>query len=108
MANIVVVQTIGDLLTGIDTILAGPSLDQSSPEWQQLFALRKHLDDQQKELVKAMFDEDTAAFTQLTQRLQGVDSDMQKVIDDVNNVSKIIGYVSKAASVVDQLLSVAK
>jgi hypothetical protein len=46
------VQVIGNLLTNIDTTLARDEFHSSDPSWQQLYALRKHLDDQQRTLVK--------------------------------------------------------
>jgi len=58
------------------------------------------LDDQQRELVKAIFDEDTAQFSQLSQQLKGANDQLQQVINDINKIATIIEYVSKAASVV--------
>lgn len=108
MSQLEVVQLIGGILTKLDSLLASPDLPSSSPDWQQLYALRKHLDDQQRELVKAIFDQDTTQFSQLSDQLKSANNQLQKVIDDINEVATIIGYVSKAASVVDQLLSAAK
>jgi len=58
------------------------------------------LDDQQRELVKAIFDEDTVQFSQLSQQLKGANDQLQQVINDINKIATIIEYVSKAASVV--------
>jgi hypothetical protein len=108
MSQLEVAQLIGNILTKLDMLLASPDLPSSSPDWQTLYALRKHLDDQQRELVKAIFDEDTAQFSQLSQQLKDANDQLQQVINDINKIATIIEYVSKAASVVDQLLSAAK
>lgn len=108
MSQLEGVQLIGNILTEIDTLLARPDLPSSSPDWQQLYALRKHLDDQQREFVKAIFDEDTTLFSQLSQQLKGASDHLQQVINDITKIAIIIGYVSKAASVVDQILNAAK
>jgi DNA integrity scanning protein DisA with diadenylate cyclase activity len=107
MSHLAIVQLIGNILTKLDMLLASPDLPQSSPDWQQLYALRKHLDDQQRELVKDIFDEDTAQFSQLTQQLQSANDQLQQLPNDIKTIATIIGYVSKAASVVDQLLNAA-
>ena len=55
MTLIQLVTTIGDVLTQIDTTLQTPGM--ADPDWQTLYALRKHLDDEQRDLVRKSISE---------------------------------------------------
>jgi hypothetical protein len=98
------VTLIGDVITQIDSLLADPSFSMSDPKWQTLYAMRKHLDDLQRDLVKLTISESDAAFQSLTKQITAANDDLQKVIDDIKNVDTVINDVSKIASCVDQIL----
>jgi uncharacterized membrane-anchored protein YhcB (DUF1043 family) len=108
MSQLEIVQLIGTILTKLDMLLASPDLPQSSADWQLLYALRKRLDDQQRELVKDIFNQDTEEFKDLTQQLQTANKALQQVINDISKIATIIGYVSSIAAVADRLLAAAK
>ena len=108
MTKLDVITTIGDVLTDIDTVLSSPELDPSSPEWHQLFALRKHLDDLQREIVRNMFQEDDQGFQDLAQKIKVQSDKMQQVGHDIAEIGTIIQTVSSIASGADQLLGVLK
>ena len=96
---------IGDVLTQIDTILSSPGLAPSDPGWQQLFALRKHLDDQQRDLVRKVLQENTASFNALAAQLSQAADALDKVGTDITKIGKILDTVSMVASLVDKVLN---
>jgi len=108
MTTLEIVQIIGDALTQLDVFLANPNFPSSKPAWQQVYALRKHLDDQQRELVAAQIDESTAEFAQATTQLKASDVELKKIGASITKVASLLKIVSAIASVADQLLSLAK
>jgi hypothetical protein len=107
MSKVDVVNQIGDVLTQIDTILSDPGLPQSSPEWQQLFALRKHLDDQQRELVQEILADNTSQFADIAVQLSASADSLEDVADDITKIGSILQTVASVSSLVDKILSLA-
>jgi hypothetical protein len=99
-----IIGLIGDILTGIDVLLSGPDVPVSSPEWQQLWALRKHLDDQQRELVAAQIDENTQGYATGTTKLGAANQQLTASLKDFTKIASTIQAVSTVAGLVDQLL----
>lgn len=99
------VTQIGDVLTSIDAILSAPDFSPSEPSWQQLFALRKHLDDQQRELVQEIIEDDTADFNAVAAKLGKAADALAKVGQDITKVGKILDTVSLVASLMDKVLN---
>ena len=108
MTKLDVITIIGNILTQIDSVLSSPGLDPSSPQWQQLFALRKHLDDLQREIVRSMFQEDDDAFQTAAANIRQQNDQMQRVGAGIAKVASIIQIVSNVASAADQLLGAIK
>jgi hypothetical protein len=108
MTTLEIVQIIGDALTQLDVLLADPNFPSSRPQSQQVFALRKHLDDQQRQLVAAEIDESTPQFAQATAPLTAADADLKKIGADITKVASVIKIASNIASVADKLISLAK
>jgi hypothetical protein len=98
------IKTIGDILTGIDVLLQNSAL--SASDWQQLWALRKHLDDQQRELVASEIDASTAEYQALTAKLGPINQQLVAALNDIAKVGDTIKMVSDVASIVDSLLRV--
>jgi hypothetical protein len=107
MSKVNVVNQIGDVLTQIDVILSDPDLSQSSPEWQQLFALRKHLDDQQRELVQEILADDTNQFANIAAQLSASADSLDDVAADINKIGSILQAVASVSSLVDKVLNLA-
>jgi len=105
MTKIEVVTQIGDVLTQIDALLSAPDFSPSAPEWQQLFALRKHLDDQQRELVQEIIKDDSASFQNLAKQLSAAADSLKKVAGNIAKIGSILQTVSTVSSVVDKILS---
>jgi hypothetical protein len=105
MTKIEVVTQIGDVLTQIDALLSAPDFSPSQPEWQQLFALRKHLDDQQRELVQEIIKDDTAIFQGLAKQLSAAADSLKKVATDFAKIGSILKTVSEVSAIVDKILS---
>lgn len=102
MTLIEVATTIGNVLTQIDTTLQTPGL--SDPDWQTLYALRKHLDDEQRDLIKESINEADAGYQALTVQLKTASTLLTSVFGDLTRVGNIITTVSQIASYADQIL----
>ena len=98
------INEIGDLLTQIDSLLADPGVDPSSAGWQQLYALRKHLDDYQRELVMRDIETGTPDFASLAARLKASCDLMDALAKNLAKINQIIQTVAEAAGVLDQIL----
>lgn len=105
MTLIDVAATIGDVLTEIDKTLQTPGL--SDPDWQTLYALRKHLDDLQRELIGESIAEEDDDYQMLTTKLDDANSQLKVVISDYSKVSTTITVISQIASYADQILKLA-
>ena len=104
MTPIELATLIGNVITQLDTTLADPDLPMSDPKWQTLFALRKHLDDLQRQLVQASIATGNAAYAGLTAQIKAASKDLQAVINDFTKLGKIINDASTIASLLDQVL----
>jgi hypothetical protein len=98
------VTLIGNVITQLDTTLADPNLPMSDPKWQTLYAVRKHLDDLQRELVQASIATADAAYPDLTAQITAASQDLQTVINDFTKLDVIINDASTIASLVDQVM----
>ncbi len=105
MTKIQVVELIANVLTGIDRCLSDPNLPPDSAEWHQLYALRKALDDQQRELVTAMFQEDDADFVGISDKIQALNKELVSTLSDIQKIASTIATVTKIIGAVGQLLS---
>jgi septation ring formation regulator EzrA len=94
--------TIGNVLTQIDTALQTPGLSEA--DWQTLYALRKHLDDLQRDLIKASINQADQTYQELTAQLKTASS---QLTTDLTKVQNAIATVAQIASYADQLLKVA-
>jgi hypothetical protein len=104
MTPIQLVTLIGSVLTQIDSKLADPAFPMSDPNWQTLYALRKHLDDLQRALVQASIAEDDPAYPGLTTQIAAANGDLQTVIADAVKVNAAISDISQIAALVDQVV----
>jgi septation ring formation regulator EzrA len=105
MTLIEVAKVIGDDLTQIDTTLQTPGL--SDADWQTLYALRKHLDDIQRNLIQESINEADQKYQALTTQLQQASNQLATVITDLSKVSKIIAMVAQIAAYADGILNLA-
>ncbi len=107
MTLVDLVKMIGDDLTSLDVALSGPSLPSTSPAWHTLYALRVHLDDQQRQLVALAFQLDDNQFKQSTDQLEQANTVLQEQIANLNRLDAVISTVSEIAALIDQVLSLA-
>lgn len=107
MTLVELVKLIGNILTEIDSVLSRPELSTSDPKWQQLYALRKHLDDQQRELVRLSINLNDAAYTAVTQKITAANDEMCQVLGNLAKVGKVITNAAKVAGYIDQILQAA-
>jgi hypothetical protein len=104
MTPIQLATLIGGVLTQIDAKLADPAFPMSDPNWQTLYALRKHLDDLQRTLVQASIAENDVSYPSLTKQITDASADLQTAIKDAAKVNSVITDVSQIAGLVDQVL----
>jgi predicted transcriptional regulator len=107
MSKVDVVTQIGDVLTQIDALLSDPDLSPTSSRWQQLFALRKHLDDQQRDLVRAILDDQDTSFQDLAKQLGAAAAALKKFGDDISKIGSILQTVGTIAGIMDKILNLA-
>lgn len=96
------VNIIANILTQLDNRLM--SLDSSTAEWQQLYALRKHLDDQQRELVADTIRCDDPDFAAAAGVIQTATKQLDEQIRAENKMDAAIKTVSQVSASVDQIL----
>jgi hypothetical protein len=107
MTLVQLVQMIGQMLTQLDQILSDPGLPSSTPEWQQLYAMRVHLDNQQRQLVALAIQLDDAAYQNLTDQIAAANKILKQQVGDLTRVANIASTIAKVAALVDQVLKLA-
>lgn len=98
---------IGNILTAIDSCLSSPDFPDTGPEWHQLYALRKALDDEQRALVAAVFQQESDNYESITKNLSQANDQLQTTIKDIQQVANTISTVTKIVGFVGQLLQLA-
>lgn len=101
------IRLIGNLLTEIDDCLASPTFPDSDPRWHQLFALRKALDDQQRDLVSAEFQVNAPTYATVTQQIASANQQLQNTIANLQMIGNTIATVTQIIGFVGQLLQFA-
>lgn len=104
MTQAELVTAIGNILTQMDNTLMDPDLINQQPKWQQVYAMRKHLDDQQRDLVAATIQSDDAQFQTLTGKIQQAIRQLQQVIDDMKKIDSIINIIAQVSADLDEIL----
>lgn len=104
MTPIQLATLIGDVLTQVDSKLADPGFPMSDPNWQTLYALRKHLDDLQRSLIQVSIATNNSAYAELTKRIAKASAHLQTIIKDAAKVTAVMADVSEVAALVDQVL----
>jgi hypothetical protein len=104
MTPIQLATLIGNILTQIDSKLADPQFPSSDPNWQTLYALRKHLDDLQRDLIKANIAVANPAYPGLTKKIADACAEIKAVIKNADEVNRVLKDVSAVAGLVDQVL----
>jgi transcriptional regulator with GAF, ATPase, and Fis domain len=96
--------SISNALTQLDTILASGVPDFNTPEWQQLFALRKHLDDQQRSLLQQTIQSNDATFVGAAGDVKTATAGLTSAIKRGATIDSIINIVAQVSSAVDTVL----
>jgi hypothetical protein len=107
MTQAELVTAIGNTLTQMDNTLMDPDLQNQPARWQQVYAMRKHLDDQQRELVAATIQADDLAFQTLTGKIQLAIKQLQQVVDNLKKIDSIINTIARISAVLDEILKAA-
>jgi hypothetical protein len=103
MTHLDVIKMIGDLLTEID--VARGSLLPDDPNRHQLDDLRVLLDDRQRKLSKATFDDTTQQFQDAAKGLQVVNDQIKGSIQQVNNILVVLSNITTFLDAVTSLMT---
>ena len=104
MTQTELITAIGETLNQIDDMLMEPALQNQPAKWQQVYALRKHLDDLQHDLVEVTIQADDAQFQTLTAKIKLATERLQKVIDDVKKIDSVINTIAQISAGLDEIL----
>lgn len=104
MTQAELVTAIGNTLTQMDNTLMDPNLINQPAKWQQVYAMRKHLDDQQRALVAATIQDDDASFQAFTVQIQQAIKQLQQVIDNLKKIDSIINTIAQISADLDAIL----
>lgn len=107
MTKLELITAIGNTLTQLDNALGDPALVNQPAKWQQAFAMRNHLDQQQRELLVATIQSDDEAFQTLTGKIQAATKQLQQTIDDLKKIDSIINTIGEISADLDQILKAA-
>jgi hypothetical protein len=100
-----VVETLGNVLTDFDLLLASPDLSQA--KFNELRKVRRGLDKAQLKIVAAGFRENTKRFQDAVGGLNRVNADLQYTITNAEKVATTIESVTTLIDSADKLLSIA-
>ena len=98
------VDVLADLLTGLDHALMTQALLDDPPNWQLVYALRKHLDDQQRRLLQEVLNEENPIYQTLTTRIETAAKTLNEVLAKMQQIDAVVSEVSKVSADVDQVL----
>jgi hypothetical protein len=93
MTRLEVIQIIGDLITEID--VARGSLMPDDPNRHTLDDQRILLDDRQRKLSQALFNDNGQAFQDAAAKLQAVNQEIAGTIQSVENIVTTIGNIQR-------------
>ena len=99
------VNLLANVITDLDGALMSAQLLSDPPTWQLVYALRKHLDDQQRDLLKAVLEEENQAYGALTATILAASTDLDQVIGDMQHIDNIVKDVASISAAVDQVLN---
>lgn len=105
MDQVDIVEMIGDRLTQIDIAIA--RLVPSDPKAAELTALRLNLDAQQRQLVKLVFDANSARFQEAASDLASVNDSIADDLQRIDGIASAIDGVNRFLSSVTSLVSTA-
>jgi hypothetical protein len=103
MTRLEVIQMIGDMITNID-VLRG-SLMPDDPSRHQLDDQRILLDDRQRKLSQALFNDNTQTFQDTADELQRIN---RQIADTIQSVERIVTTIANIQRFLDAATSMIK
>lgn len=104
MTKVELITAIGNTLTQLDNALADFALVNQPAKWQQAYAMRNHLDQQQRELLVATIQSDDEDFQTLTGKIQAATKQLQQTIEDLKKIDSIIDTIGEISADLDAIL----
>ncbi|MBP1731274.1 MAG: hypothetical protein H6Q55_1703 [Deltaproteobacteria bacterium] len=99
------VRLIGDVLTEIDVLASG--LVPGTAERKRLDTLRNGLDARQREVVKAIFNENNKKYMAVTTQINNANQEMAGTLQDLKKVAQSLDLLTKFVGLVDEVVSLA-
>jgi hypothetical protein len=103
MTRIEVIEMIGDVLTDID--IARGSLMPNDPNRHKLDDLRLLLDDKQRKLSQAVFDENGQSFQSAAQNLKTINDQISGTITSINDMATTLANITRFLNAAASLVS---
>jgi hypothetical protein len=103
MSGLDTIQMIGDVITKVDVLRA--SLLPDDPQRHDLDDQRILLDDKQKRLSRAVFDDTTVAFTDGAAKLAVINGQIQESLDKLDSLLNTLQLIESFTNAVTTLLS---
>lgn len=98
-----VIKMIGDMITSID--VARGSLLPDDPRRHDLDDLRAILDNRQRKLSMAVFDDNTQQFQDAAKKLQDVNGQIKESIGQVDKIVTVLGNIKTFIDAVTSLMT---
>ncbi len=96
---------LGDVILQLDTQRG--SLSPGTPRRKKIDEIRRILNDKQLELADLAFDESTAAYMEITEKLGEINKGIKDTIDDVNKVAETFAALATLVTAIDGLFMLA-
>ena len=103
MTRTEVIEMIGDVLTDID--IARGSLMPNDPNRHKLDDLRILLDDKQRKLSQAVFDENGQSFQGAAQNLKTINDQISGTITSINDMTTALANITRFLNAAASLVS---
>lgn len=101
------IASIGNSIAALDQELKTSALNADNVHWQQVYAMRKHLNDQQVDLIHAQIASDDVSFQTYTGLIALATKQLDDQIADMASIDSIINTVAKISASLDDVLKLA-
>jgi archaellum component FlaC len=103
MTRLQAIQVIGNIIQEVDT--ASGSLPLNDPNQERLEELRTQLDDCQRKLSEAVFDDNTQTFQDAANQLNTVNQQIRGTIKQVENIQTTLGNIERFLNAATSLVT---
>jgi uncharacterized protein Yka (UPF0111/DUF47 family) len=105
MTRLDMIRLLGDVLTELDVLRA--SFDPGNADRKSLDDKRDELDKLQRDMTRAVLNENTQSFNSLSSELSKISGELRGTIDQVEEVAKTLETLVKLVEVVQKIAELA-